>query len=83
MFSYLKIYFLTACQAATFNIAPYNTSAVVGENGTMACMVTLAQGENVQWKKVSYLFALHSIVSISKFFLIFCKCQENVNQCLV
>ena len=42
----------------TFNIGPYNTSAVVGENGTMACIVTLAQGENVQWKKVSYLFAL-------------------------
>lgn len=36
----------------TFNIAPYNTSAVVGENGTLACIVTLAQGENVQWKKV-------------------------------
>lgn len=42
----------TACQAVTFNIAPYNTSAVIGENGTLACIVTLAQGENVQWKKV-------------------------------
>ncbi|XP_052101487.1 contactin-1-like [Mytilus californianus] len=44
--------FFTACHAASWQITPFNTSAVLGENGTLACIVTVANGENVQWKKV-------------------------------
>ncbi|VDI40393.1 Hypothetical predicted protein [Mytilus galloprovincialis] len=44
--------FRKACQAATWQISPYNTSAVTGENATLACIAITSNGENIQWKKV-------------------------------
>ncbi|XP_076095371.1 cell adhesion molecule 2-like [Mytilus galloprovincialis] len=41
------------CQTATWQISPYNTSAITGENATLACIVKLTNGENVQWMRVA------------------------------
>ncbi|KAJ8305469.1 hypothetical protein KUTeg_016014 [Tegillarca granosa] len=42
---------LAVCQGATFTIAPYNTSAEIGGNGTIACIVTNLGSDSVNWKK--------------------------------
>lgn len=42
---------LGACQGQTFSLAPYNTSAEIGGNATVACIVSNVGGNSVQWKK--------------------------------
>ncbi|XP_069128118.1 cell adhesion molecule 2-like [Argopecten irradians] len=44
---------LGACQGATFDIAPYNTSVEIGGTATMACIVSNLGSDSVTWKKVS------------------------------
>ncbi|XP_033738004.1 cell adhesion molecule 2-like [Pecten maximus] len=44
---------LGACQGATFDIAPYNTSVEIGGTATMACIVSNLGSDSVTWKMVS------------------------------
>ncbi|OWF35554.1 cell adhesion molecule 2-like [Mizuhopecten yessoensis] len=41
-----------ACQGATFDIAPYNTSVEIGGTATIACIVSNLGSDSVTWKKV-------------------------------
>ncbi|KAK3091019.1 hypothetical protein FSP39_016538 [Pinctada imbricata] len=42
---------LRACHGFTFVIEPYNTSAPIGENGTLGCIITNKGSDSVVWKK--------------------------------
>jgi len=44
------------CHGLTVTQAPANTAVEIGQNATIACIVTSkASAESVQWKFVSYL----------------------------